>query len=183
MASRDRLVEQVLEHLQLIGGEFERLTAVAAAAVSLNRTDLGAIQALRSTGGMTAGDLARALRITSGATTRVIDSLVEAGLAVRELDPTDRRRVLVRATPQAGLAMEAAFQRLTERARALLAGYGDAELATLDRFLVEAAELLRTHGQRPGSAVRRARRRRRLAPRPRLDAHPGDGAGPRLDAP
>src|SRR5260370_31136803 len=96
----DRLIEQILDHLLLLAGDVDRLLGAAAAFNQLNRTDLRALQALRG-GGMTAGHLARALHVTSGATTRVIDSLVAAGHVVRVPDQQDRRRVVVRLTPPA----------------------------------------------------------------------------------
>jgi DNA-binding MarR family transcriptional regulator len=67
----------------------------AATEAGIGATDYQAssLLALRDT--MTAGDLGAALGLTSGATTRLIDRLVAAGLARRVEDPTDRRRVLV----------------------------------------------------------------------------------------
>ena len=80
---RAQLIDQILDHIQLLGTEVDRLSGSAALFIGLNRTDLRALQVLRTSGGMTAGDLARALQVTSGATTRVIDSLVAAGHARR----------------------------------------------------------------------------------------------------
>ena len=42
-------------------------------------------------GSMRVGDLARALRITVGGTSKLVDRIEKAGLIVRELDPDDRR--------------------------------------------------------------------------------------------
>jgi DNA-binding MarR family transcriptional regulator len=144
---RDRLIEQILDHLLLIGSDADRLTGAAAVYNQLNRTDLRALQALRG-GGMTAGSLARALGVTSGATTRVIDSLVISGHVAREPDPTDRRRVLVRLTPAAASQVDQTFDQLRADARALLETYGDTELETLARFLQDVRELLREHAHR-----------------------------------
>src|SRR6185369_8348500 len=49
----------------------------------------------------TAGELATWTGLTTGAITGVIDRLEAAGLAARERDPHDRRRVVVRAAPTA----------------------------------------------------------------------------------
>src|SRR5689334_21547951 len=110
-----------------MGGDVDRLTGVAAGFNRLNRTDLRALEVLRA-GGMTAGDLARALSVTSGATTRVIDSLVAAGHVRREGDPRDRRRVLVRLTPAAVLLVDRTFERLRADTRTALEGYTDQQL-------------------------------------------------------
>ena len=95
MAPSPELIEQILEQLSVMTVDVEELTGATANFVRLNRTDFHALQVLSSSRGMTAGELARALRVTTGATTRVIDSLVAAGHARREWDPEDRRRILV----------------------------------------------------------------------------------------
>jgi DNA-binding MarR family transcriptional regulator len=146
--ARDALIEQILDHLQLLGPEIERVGGAAASSLSLNRTDLRALRALMPSEGMTAGELARALHVTTGATTRVIDSLVASGHAVREPDPHDRRRVLVRLTPEAAAAVHGLFQRLREQGRTLLQEYGDVELEILARFLADARSLFRLHALR-----------------------------------
>src|SRR5215510_11143183 len=131
---RDRLIDQILEHLLLMGSEVDRLTGAAAAFNQINRTDLRAQQVLRG-GGMTAGQLARALHVTSGATTRVIDSMVAAGHARREDDPTDRRRVLIMLSPDAERILDNSFEQLRAQARLLLESYQDEELETVARFM------------------------------------------------
>src|SRR5215472_10668158 len=139
--ARDRLIEQILDLLLLMGSDADRLTGAAAVFNQLNRTDLRALQALRA-GGMTAGSLARALGVTSGATTRVIDSLVASGHVVRTPDPTDRRRVLVRLTIAAANQVDHTFERLRADTRALLETYDDAQLETLARFLEDVRTLV-----------------------------------------
>jgi DNA-binding MarR family transcriptional regulator len=151
---RDQLIEQILEHLLVMGGDVDRLTGVAAGFNRLNRTDLRALEALRA-GGMTAGDLARALSVTSGATTRVIDSLVAAGHVRREGDPGDRRRVLVRLTPAAMLLVDRTFERLRADTRTALDGYTDQQLETVLRFLGEVRALVADHLRRLSRPVDR----------------------------
>jgi DNA-binding MarR family transcriptional regulator len=145
--ARDHLIERILDHLLLMGSDADRLTGAAAVFNRLNRTDLRALQALRG-GGMTAGTLARALGVTSGATTRVIDSLVASGHVARAPDPTDRRRVLVRLTPGAEDQVDRTFERLRADARGLLQTYDDAELETVAHFLEDVRALVREHAQR-----------------------------------
>jgi DNA-binding MarR family transcriptional regulator len=145
--TRDRQIELIVDHLLLMGTDVDRLTGAAATHNRLNRTDVRALQLLREDG-LTAGDLARALHITSGATTRVIDSLVAAGNAVRTPDPSDRRRVLVRLTPAAVLMVGRTFERLRADARSLLGAYGDEELETLARFVADVRSLVRSHSTR-----------------------------------
>jgi DNA-binding MarR family transcriptional regulator len=148
MAVRQRLIDQILDHLQLMGPEVERLSGAAAGFVHLNRTDLRAVQMLRTSRGMTAGQLARALQVTSGATTRVIDTLVADGHAVREADPQDRRKVLVKLTPEAARVLDRSLQPLLAAARSLLEAYSDDELETVARFLTDVRSLMRAHAKR-----------------------------------
>lgn len=148
VADRAQLIEQILDHIQLLGTEVDRLSGAAAVFIGLNRTDLRALQVLRTSGGMTAGDLARALQVTSGATTRVIDSLVAAGHARREPDPSDRRRVLIKLSPEAERIIDRSFEQLRNQARLLLESYRDEELGTVARFLADVRSLIRAHARR-----------------------------------
>lgn len=145
--AREELIERILDHLLVIGGDADRLTGAAALFNRLNRTDLRALRILRP-GGMTAGDLARALDVTSGATTRVIDSLVAAGYVVRQADHRDRRRVMVSLTPAAVQIVDRTFAALGAATRAALRGYGEPELETIARFLAEMGGLVRAHTRR-----------------------------------
>ena len=144
---RDRLIERILDDLLLMGSDADRLTGAAAVFNQLNRTDLRALQALRG-GGLTAGSLARALGVTSGATTRVIDSLVASGHVARSPDPTDRRRVLVTLTPTAEDRVDRTFEQLRADVRALLETYADAELEAVAGFLDDVRRLVREHARR-----------------------------------
>ena len=68
--------------------------------VGMNRTDMRCIDLIDQAGGMTAGELARAAGLTTGAVTAVVDRLERAGMARRVADPTDRRRVRIEVTPK-----------------------------------------------------------------------------------
>lgn len=63
--------------------------------LGINQTDGRCFDVLDHHGPMTAGHLAAAVGLTSGAVTAVIDRLAAKGFAERLDDPTDRRRVLV----------------------------------------------------------------------------------------
>jgi DNA-binding MarR family transcriptional regulator len=67
--------------------------------LGINRTDNTALDVLERAGHMTAGELARDLRLTTGAVTALIDRLAAAGFVRRVPDANDRRRVLVELTP------------------------------------------------------------------------------------
>ncbi|HTT88419.1 MAG TPA: MarR family transcriptional regulator [Acidimicrobiales bacterium] len=78
-----------------------------------------------------AGELLKDIQVTSGAISNRVARLEERGWVRRDVDPADRRHVLVSLTPE-GLA----------RADALLASKAQAELAVLGRLDREAQERL-----------------------------------------
>ncbi|GAA4283624.1 hypothetical protein GCM10022261_11550 [Brevibacterium daeguense] len=64
--------------------------------IDTSETDLRAMQHLMRQRQMTPTELAEALRLSTAATTTVIDRLVRRGHAVRAPHPADRRRTLIR---------------------------------------------------------------------------------------
>ena len=68
----------------------------AAARIGMAVTDIQVMDILDSTGPMTAGQLADLTGLTTGAITRILDRLEEAGLVRRERDPNDGRKIIVR---------------------------------------------------------------------------------------
>ena len=63
--------------------------------VGLNPTDLGSLCLLLLHGPATAGRLADLTGLTTGAVTGVIDRLEAGGFVRRQIDPADRRKVIV----------------------------------------------------------------------------------------
>jgi len=147
------MVERVLEQLRLLPNDVDDLSGTLASYLHLNRTDLRALKVLRQSDGVTAGELARALRVTSGATTRVIDSLVEAGHAQRETDERDRRRTMIRITPKAERAFATALARLQEDWLRALTTYREDELPVVLRFISDYRRLVRGHSRRLSRAI------------------------------
>src|SRR2546430_15947653 len=143
------MVERVLEQLRLLPNDVDDLSGTLAGYLKLNRTALRALKVLRQSDGVTAGELARALRVTSGATTRVIDSLVQAGHAQRETDVRDRRRTVIRITPKAERAFASALTRLQDDWLRALTTYRDDELPVVLRFISDYRRVVRRHFRRP----------------------------------
>jgi DNA-binding MarR family transcriptional regulator len=80
-----------------LDGAFEE---AAAARLGIGAGDLRCLNAIENAGGLTAGELSRAVGVTSGAVTGAIDRLEKAGFARRVADPADRRRVRIEVTPE-----------------------------------------------------------------------------------
>jgi len=105
----------------------------------LTATQLSALASLELAGAMTPRELADAERVRPPTMTKIVARLEERELVQRTPHPTDRRQVILAATP-AGRAMLAQFERAREEwlARRL------AELTADEReVLRRAAELLR----------------------------------------
>lgn len=105
----------------------------------LTGTQLSALTSLQLAGAMTPRELAEAERVRPPTVTKIVARLEERALVQRTPHPTDRRQVILAATP-AGRAMLAQFERAREEwlAKQL------AELTVDEReVLRRAAELLR----------------------------------------
>jgi DNA-binding MarR family transcriptional regulator len=83
---------------------------------------------------MSAGELARASGLTTGAITGVIDRLERLGYAQRVADPDDRRRVLVEPTPKARDLSWELFGPLAELVEPMMARYNDEQVELLIEF-------------------------------------------------
>lgn len=104
--------------------------------LGIHRTDLRALDLVFRHGPLPAGRLAAMLGLTPGSVTALVDRLVKVDYACRRDDPTHGRRVLIAPTPHAAkLVTELLGGRLAE-AEAELAGFSDAELEAIRRFLL-----------------------------------------------
>jgi DNA-binding MarR family transcriptional regulator len=111
----------------------QMLDEAAAEYLGVNTTDARAIDVVHQAGRITAGDLARELRLSTGAVTTIVDRLERAGYARRISDPDDRRRVLVEVTPAVRKVSEEIFGS-PEDAISWAEPFTDKELEVLLRF-------------------------------------------------
>lgn len=153
----------VLQQLGEAAGLYEQ---VMADRLGLTRTDVGVLGLVGLRGAQTAGQLAEATGLTTGAITGVIDRLERARFARRGPDPSDRRRVMV--TLQLEHLEE--ILRLNTPLHLLVhdldADYTAAQRAAIADYVARAAALFRVEalrlraevaaqGRRPGRAVSR----------------------------
>ena len=141
------LVAAVQAELRGLSTEIDRLDALAAERFGLNRTDLRCLDLLGRARALTPTGLARALGFTTGGITTVIDRLEQAGYARRCPDPTDRRRLIIEATDLVAQREAEIFGRLIESTETLVAGYSDADLATIRDFLGRSRETIAAHAE------------------------------------
>ncbi|GIH23037.1 hypothetical protein Aph01nite_13470 [Acrocarpospora phusangensis] len=118
-----------------LAADVDTVGQAAAARIGINQTDLICLNALFRDGPMTAGQLAAAIGLTSGATTTAVDRLVRAGYVTREGDPADRRRVLVVASEEGARHAFALFDGLLEAVARLATTYTDEQLDLLRNLI------------------------------------------------
>jgi DNA-binding MarR family transcriptional regulator len=136
MSSRKRqLYEELLDEVRRSQTATDRYDQAVADALGMNRTDMRCTDVLDREGPVTAGRLAEATGLTSGAITTVIDRLERAGVARRRADPADRRRVLVELTTQARERGRRFYTGHAELAEQLYHRYSEEQLRLLLEFV------------------------------------------------
>ena len=116
--------------------------------VGMNRTDMRCLDLIDQSSGMTAGELARAAGLTSGAVTAVVDRLEKAGMAKRVADPADRRRVRIEITPRLWELTGPLMMPFITESQAILDDYSTEELERFTRFLERVIEVQAKHTER-----------------------------------
>lgn len=127
---------------------FDNFDQACADHLGFNRTDGRCVDLIDQAGGMTAGELAKAANLTTGAVTAVIDRLEAAGVARRVPDPADRRRVRIEVTPRLWELMEPLLGPMLAESEALLAELSDEEMSRMTAFLERVIELQARHTER-----------------------------------
>jgi DNA-binding MarR family transcriptional regulator len=126
-------------------GRLSRVTRIAErelkalfAEFGLARGEFDVLATLRragTPGGMTAGALARSSMVTSGAVTNRLDRLVAKGYVTRDVDPANRRTVVVALTPEGRELIDRAVTAHLENERRILASLGPDEQEALAGLL------------------------------------------------
>lgn len=113
------------------------LHELVARKLGLNATDTRSLDliARAEESEFTAGDLGRATGLTTGAITGILDRLETAGFVERIRDANDRRRVIVRARPEAAGRLAALYEGLGVAMAKLVSAYTTAELELISSFL------------------------------------------------
>jgi DNA-binding MarR family transcriptional regulator len=94
--NRAEVLGELARELRQFTGLGTSFFRAAAARIGIAVTDMQVMDILESTSEASAGQLADLTGLTTGAITRILDRLEEAGLVRRERDPNDGRKVIVR---------------------------------------------------------------------------------------
>jgi DNA-binding MarR family transcriptional regulator len=134
---REEAVRDLKLHLRRFVVELLVSSYEATEDVGLNATDFGALCLLLLHGPAPAGRLAELTGLTTGAVTGVVDRLENGGFVRRELDPADRRKVIV--VPDATRVDRDLFPHFPSLKRAAVRQFYDdfsiAELELIGEFL------------------------------------------------
>jgi DNA-binding MarR family transcriptional regulator len=134
----DPLVEGAVSRMSTIGKYLSRAFDQTLADFGLNHGEYRLLLRLATRSDdnrMSAGDLSRALTLSSGAMTNRLDRLETAGLVRRVADPRDRRGVLVELTDEGKRQIDSAVTEQAAKEIDSLAVLKPRELSTLNDLL------------------------------------------------
>lgn len=149
MSSHKRKVfEELVDEVRRSQTATDRFDQAVADALGMNRTDMRCLDVLEREGAVTAGRLAQATGLTTGAMTTALDRLERAGFARRLRDTSDRRRVLVEVTPRALSAAGHFYAEHAEQGERLYGLYNEKQLELLLRFVRDGRVFNEAHAER-----------------------------------
>ena len=134
----DPEVEGAVTRMQHVLRHLRRLNAAAFEGADLSQEDCDTLHALLVQPHpveATPAQLAEACHVTRAAMTSRLDRLVDGGYVTREVDPVDRRRVIVRPTPAGRTSWEEKVDAGMAREQHLLRALGDREKKQLNALL------------------------------------------------
>jgi DNA-binding MarR family transcriptional regulator len=136
---------RALRRVSLQGTVFGQSVAIR---LGLSDSDVEALEALIDMGAATAGRLGDVLGLSTGAVTRLVDRLEQAGYVRRVSDPADRRRVVVEVVPDKATAVRSMLSRIAAAGSDEMARFSDAQLELVADFLGRMADVTREEAVR-----------------------------------
>jgi DNA-binding MarR family transcriptional regulator len=136
-------IDSVLRSLRRVNLQGSFLGQTVAVRFGLSESDIETLEQLIDMGATTAGKLSEITGLTSGAVTRVIDRLEQAGYVRRIPDPADRRRVIVEVVPERVASIQSTLDRVTSASATEIGRYTDAQLSLIADFLTKMEQITR----------------------------------------
>lgn len=137
-----KLIERLGVAVRRMGAQSVLASDIIAGVFGLHKTDLESLDLIYLRGGgCSAGELSKATGLTSGSTTALIDRLVEAGYVVREGDPNDRRRQIVRIQAEAIEPIKAVYAPMQVQMFKLWSSYSARDLEVIADFISRSTQL------------------------------------------
>jgi len=145
---RQEAVDEVVKALRSVNFRGSAFGQTVAIRIGLSESDVEALEVLVDAGAATAGRLAELMGLTTGAVTRLIDRLEQAGYVRRVPDPADRRRVIVEPVPERLAAVEPLLDSVAAATAREMAGLTPDQLELIGSFLQRVADATRTETER-----------------------------------
>ena len=152
MAGKTRkvLLEELGVAVRANQSAVDAVDEAAAAYLGINRTDLRCIDVLlqEPEGAAIPARLAERLGISTGSVTALIDRLERMGYLTRSPDPTDRRKVMVKATDVVRQKAWAVYGPLADEGTRLLADYTMDDIKRLIEYMQRSRAVQEEHLKR-----------------------------------
>ncbi len=136
----------------------------------ITRREWGVIGQLHERGPLAPSSLAEQFQLDRARTSRLVTSLVDKGLVLREVPPGNRRQALLRLSPAGEAVYAQLMPQVQDINRRILSALSDTEMAQLDGFIsrlrASADQLRQALDAQLPKAQRRLGQRRRDVPGP-----------------
>jgi len=142
MQSPPRPPTYALQEIVQLSRAFERHLGQQ---LTVNATDLAAMEHLIRSGPLGPGELARRLGITPPAVTAAVDRLEDLGHVTREPNPADRRAIVVTPAPESAEKAMSILMPMIGDIDSTLDGFDTDEQATIAAYLERVVEAYRAH--------------------------------------
>ena len=142
MATREQRLRELETAMREASGLGVVFSSVVADHLGISSRDLECLDMIVLKGRVTAGELAAATGLTTGAITGLIDRLEKARFACRERDDRDRRKVFVRALPRVETDIMPLYASLQSRMHALMDELSDQDIDRLLAFFSASRDAL-----------------------------------------
>ena len=157
-SDRDVVVAAILRVTADITTRKVAYAQAVAERLGLAPTDIDVLIALAREGAMPVGRIGELTGLTTGATTRMVDRLEQAGFVRRVADPADRRRVIVEPAGERTSAVARAYEPLEAAGRDALDHLDDDALTAVHAYLAAFAAGIPSGAAGPGETAGQAGR-------------------------
>jgi DNA-binding MarR family transcriptional regulator len=141
--NRAKLLEALEQEMRKTSAQSVLFSQAVADRLGMNSTDLECLDVLEWTGPVPAGQLAEITGLTTGAITGVLDRLEKGGFVRREIDPDDRRRVIVRRLTDRDKELAPLYESLRQEIAQLTSRYSDEQLVLILDYATRANQIAR----------------------------------------
>lgn len=143
-ASHAELAARLDRAIRETSAQSALFSSAIAQRLGITINDIECLDIINLNGPMTAGKLAEITGLTTGAITGIVDRLSTADLVVREHDPNDRRRVIVRTNSDMPTNRVSPFYRsIKRRLEKVYRDYSERDLLLMAEFYERALAALR----------------------------------------